>query len=80
MSTEDARLLAVARRLLERLDDERGGGRDDGHLGHTVLDRELDGDAKPLPVLGGLLGDILTNLLGGQTKRTNLQATHERKK
>ena len=39
-------LLAVARRLLERLDDERGGGRDDGDGGLTVLDGQADRDAE----------------------------------
>jgi hypothetical protein len=53
-------LLAVARGLLEGLDDERGGGRDDGDSGLTVLDGELDGDAEALPVSGGF-GDIFTD-------------------
>ena len=45
-------LLPVPLGLLEGLDDERRGGRDDGDLGLTVLDGELDGDAEALPVLG----------------------------
>lgn len=64
-------LLAVTRRLLEGLDDERRGGGDDRDSGLTVLDGELDGDAKTLPVAGGL-GDIFTDLLGRETKRTDL--------
>jgi hypothetical protein len=47
-------LLAVAWRLFEGFDDERGGGRDDRDLGLTVLDGELDSDAEALPVASGL--------------------------
>ena len=36
-----------------------------------VLDRQLDGDAQALPVLGAL-GDVVTDLLGRQTQGTNL--------
>ncbi|EPY41732.1 60S ribosomal protein L12 [Angomonas deanei] len=64
-------LLAVARRLLEGADDTRGGGGGDNNGGNTVLDAELAGDLETLPVLGGL-GDVLTDLLGVQTKRTDL--------
>ena len=39
-------LLPVARGLLQGLDDEGGGGRDDRDGGLTVLDRELDGDTE----------------------------------
>ncbi len=39
-------LLAVARRLLERADDERRGRGHDRHGGLSVLDGELDGDAE----------------------------------
>lgn len=41
-------LLAVTRGLLERADDERGCGGNDGHGGLTVLDGELHGDAETL--------------------------------
>lgn len=54
-------LLPVTRGLLEGLDDERRGGGDDGNLGLTVLDGQLDRDAEALPVAGGL-GDIFTDL------------------
>lgn len=64
-------LLAVTRRLLEGLDDERRGGGDDRDGGLTVLDGELHGDAKTLPVASGL-GDIFTDLLGRETEGTNL--------
>jgi hypothetical protein len=47
----------------ERFDDQRGGGRDNGHGGLTVLDGQLDGDTETLPVSGGL-GDIFTHFLG----------------
>ena len=36
-----------------------------------VLDLQLDGDLKSLPVGGGL-GDVVTNLLWRQTQRTHL--------
>ena len=65
-------LLSVTLRLLEGLDDESSGRRDDRDLGLTILDGELDGDAKTFPVLRGLLGDILTDLLGGETEGTDL--------
>eukprot|EP00850_Spirogloea_muscicola_P024804 SM001553S01434 [mRNA] locus=s1553:1209:2063:+ [translate_table: standard] len=65
-------LLAVPLGLLERLDDQRGGGGHDRHLGDAVLDGELDGDAQALPVLGRLLGDVLANLLGRQAQRPDL--------
>lgn len=70
-------LLAVARGLLERLDDERGGRGDDRDGSLTVLDGELDGDAETLPVAGGL-GDVLTDLLGRETKRTDLGGKRRR--
>ena len=65
-------LLAVTRRLLKFLDDEGGGRRNDIDLGNTVLDGQLAGNLKSLPVLGGL-GNIFTNLLGRQTERTDLR-------
>lgn len=64
-------LLAVTWGFLESLDNEGRSGRNDGNLSLTVLNGQLDGDAETLPVLGAL-GDIFTDLLGGQTKRTNL--------
>lgn len=39
-------LLAITRRLLERLDDEGRSSRDDGDLGLTILDSELDSYAQ----------------------------------
>ena len=64
-------LLAVAGRLLEGLDDERGRGGHDGDLGLPVLDGELHGDLETLPVLSGL-GDVVTDLLGRETQGTHL--------
>ena len=64
-------LLAVTRGLLERLDDERRGRRDDRDGSLTVLDGKLDSDTETLPVASGL-GDIFTDLLGRETERTNL--------
>lgn len=65
-----ARLLAVTRRLLQRLDDQRGRRGDDGHLGNAVLHGQLHRHAQALPVLGRLLRDVLSNLLGRQTQGT----------
>ena len=64
-------LLAVARGLLQGLDDEGSGRGDDGHLGLPVLDGELHSDLETLPVLSGL-GDVVTDLLWRQTQRTDL--------
>ena len=41
------------------------------YLSLSVLDSELDCDLQTFPVSGGL-HDVLSNLLGGQTKGTNL--------
>jgi hypothetical protein len=64
-------LLAVTRGLLEGLDDQRGSGGHNGDGGLTVLDGETDGHTETLPVTS-VLGDIFTDLLGGQTERTDL--------
>jgi len=64
-------LLAVTWGLLEGLDDERRSRGDDRDGGLTVLDGELHGDAKTLPVTSGL-GDIFTDLLGRETEGTDL--------
>ena len=63
--------LPVPGGLLEGLDDQGSGRGHDRNLGLTVLDGQLDGDLQTLPVSGGL-GDVVTNLLGRQTKGTNL--------
>lgn len=73
------RFLAVTLGLLEGLDDERGGGWDHRDLGLTVLHGELDGDAEALPVLGGFLGDIFSDLLGGETEGTDLRGEGTRR-
>lgn len=65
-------LLAVTWRLLESLDDKGRGGGNNRDGGLTVLDGESDGDTETLPVASGL-GDIFTDLLGGETKRTDLR-------
>ena len=72
-------LLPVPLGLLERLDDERRGGGHDRDLGLPVLHGELDGDAEALPVLGGLLGDVLTDLLRGETERADLGCQRRRR-
>ena len=64
-------LLAITRRLLQGLDDEGSGRGNDVDGGLTVLDGELDSDLETFPVLGGL-GDVVTDLLGGETEGTDL--------
>ena len=41
------------------------------YCGLSVLYGELDSDLEALPVSGGL-GDVLTDLLGGETEGTDL--------
>jgi len=64
-------LLSVSDGLLERLDDDRRSGWDNRDLSLSVLDGQLDGDLETLPVSGGL-ADVVTDLLGGETERTDL--------
>jgi len=64
-------LLAVTWGLLEGLDDEGGSAGNDLDTSLTVLDDQLDGDLQALPARGGL-GDVVTDLLGRQTKGTDL--------
>ena len=64
-------LLAVARGLLERLDDERRGRGHHRDSRLTVLHGKLDSDTQTLPVTRGL-GNVFTHLLGRETKRTDL--------
>merc|ERR1712039_129331 len=64
-------LLPVPGRLLQRLDDEGGGGGDHGAGGLSVLHLQLHGPLQTLPVTGGL-GNVISDLLGGETKGTNL--------
>ena len=66
-------LLSVAWWLLESSNDEGRGRWDDRDSSLTILDRELDGDSQTLPVSSGF-GDILTDLLRRQTKRTNFRS------
>ena len=64
-------LLAVTWRFLQGLDDQCGSTRYHIHFSLTVLDSQSDGNFQAFPVLGGL-GDVITNLFGRQTQRTNL--------
>lgn len=64
-------LLAVTRRLLEGLDDQGRGGGNNRDRGLTVLDGELDSHTETLPVTS-VLGNVFTDLLGRQTKGTDL--------
>ena len=68
------RLLPVTLRLPQRLNDQRGGEGHHRHLGLTVLDRQLDHQAKALPVLGSFLGYVFSNLLRGETQWTDLRS------
>ena len=63
--------LAVARWLLELLDDQGSGRWNHVDLGLSVLDGEFAGDFEALPVLSGL-GNVFTDLLGRQTQRSDL--------
>ena len=65
-------LLPVPGRLLQRLDDEGGGGGNHGAGGLPVLHLQLHGHLQTLPVAGGL-GNVVSDLLGGQTEGTNLK-------
>ena len=66
-------LLSISWGFLKSSDNQRRsrGNNRDGSL--TVLDGKLNSNTNTLIVLGGL-GDIFTDLLGGQTKRTNLRS------
>jgi len=59
-------LLSVSARLLERLDDQRGGGVEHADLALLVLDLHFHLDLDALPALGGLL-DVFADLLGRHT-------------
>lgn len=63
-------LLPVTWRFLQSLDDKSGSRWNHINLSLTILNGQLDGDFETFPVLGGL-GDIITNLLGRQTQRTD---------
>eukprot|EP00091_Calanus_sinicus_P004564 TRINITY_DN148_c0_g1_i11.p2 TRINITY_DN148_c0_g1~~TRINITY_DN148_c0_g1_i11.p2 ORF type:complete len:136 (+),score=34.65 TRINITY_DN148_c0_g1_i11:81-488(+) len=69
-------LLPVPWRLLEGLDDEGGSRRNHGASGLPVLDLELDSHLQTFPVSGSL-GNVVTNLLGRQTKGSNLGGREE---
>jgi len=70
-------LLAVARRLLESADEKRGSARNHAHRRLTILNGQLDGDAKTFPVLRRFC-DIITNLLRRQTERSNFRRERRR--
>ena len=66
-------LLAIPRGLLERLQNQCGGGGYNKDSGDAVLANELASHTHALVVLR-CLGDVITNLLGGllkDTKRTS---------
>jgi hypothetical protein len=69
---QKAYLLSVADWLLEGLNDQGSCRGDDGDLGDTVLDSQLNSHSEPLPFLGCLFCDILSNLLGRQTQGSDL--------
>lgn len=63
--------LAVSWGFLECFDDHGSCGRHNRDSGLAVLDGELDCDFQTLPVFSSL-GNIITDLLRWQTKRSNL--------
>lgn len=65
------RLLSVSHRLLQLLDNQGGGVGDDLGGSLSVDDGQLSGNSDTLPVQRDLL-DVLTNLLGRHTERTDL--------
>ena len=66
-------LLAIALRLLESVDDQSRRGRDDGNGRLAVDDRDLDGAAVSLVLLGGL-GDLLADGAGVDTEWTEARS------
>merc|ERR1719348_10354 len=64
-------LLSVPWGFLQGLDNEGSSAGYHRTLGLPVLDAELHGHLQALPFLSGL-GDVVTNLLGRQTKGTDL--------
>lgn len=64
-------LLAVTGGFLESLDDQTGSRGFQLDSGNTVGDSELDAQTETLVFEGGL-GDIVLNLLGGDTEGTDL--------
>ena len=65
-------LLPVPGGLLEGLDDKGSGGGHHAALSLPVLNTELNSHFEALPI-ACCLGDVISNLLGGQTKRTDLK-------
>merc|ERR1711868_170792 len=57
--------------LLQGLDDQGSSGGNDRAGGLPVLDPQLHSDLETFPVGGGL-GDVISDLLGGKTERTDL--------
>lgn len=64
-------LLPVTVRLIQGLDDQGGGGRDDRASGLPVLASQLHCDLQALPLLGGL-GNVVTDLLGRHSQGSQL--------
>ena len=64
-------LLAVTGGLLEGLDDQASGRGLEFDGGDTVGDGQLDADTQALVFKGGL-GDVVLDLLGGDTEGTDL--------
>ena len=65
-------LLPVPGGLLQGLDDEGGSAGDHGTGGLSVLDLQLNSDLQTFPVSSGL-GNVVSDLLGGETEGTNLE-------
>lgn len=71
-------LLPVTRWLFQGSNDKGGSRWDDRDSSLSVLDGELDRDAKTFPISSGF-GNIFTDLLGRQTERTNLRSKSSRR-
>jgi hypothetical protein len=64
-------LLTITSGFLKSLDDQTSSGRFEFDGGNTVSDGKLNAKTKTF-VFKGSLSDIVLNLLGGNTERTNL--------
>jgi hypothetical protein len=64
-------LLSVSWGFFQSFDQERRGGWNDGDLGLSVLDGQLNGDLQTFPFFG-VLADIVTDFLWGESEWTDL--------
>ena len=64
-------LLTITRRFLKSLNDQASSGGFQFNSGNTIGNSELDTETETL-IFKGSLGNIVLNLLSGDTERTNL--------